>query len=79
MVEESLLKDKIEIKNHPSENEEEDSSLETSFQLNVDPQALASVGFNRPLLRLRLTPRRRVTTAAPGGGWGNPTTTRGRN
>ena len=60
--------DKIEIKDHPSEIEEDDSSLETSFELNVDPQQLASVGLNRPLLRLRLTPRRRVTTAAPGGG-----------
>ena len=60
--------DKIEIEDHPSENEEDDSSLETSFELNVDPQQLASVGLNRPLLRLRLTPRRRVTAAAPGGG-----------
>ena len=60
--------DKIEIKDHPSENEEDDSSSETSFELNVDPQQLASVGLNRPLLRLRLTPKRRVTTAAPGGG-----------
>ena len=34
----------------------------------MDPQQLASVGLNRPLLRLRLTPRRRVTTTAPGGG-----------
>ena len=34
----------------------------------MDPQQLASVGLNRPLLRLRLTPRRRVTAAAPGGG-----------
>ena len=58
--------DKIEIKDHPSEIEEDDSSSETSFELNVDPQQLASVGLNRPLLRLRLTPRRRVTTAAPG-------------
>ena len=60
--------DKIEIEGYPSENEEDDSSSETSFELNVDPQQLASVGLNRPLLRLRLTPRRRVTTAAPGRG-----------
>ena len=33
----------------------------------MDPQQLASVGLDRPLLRLRLTPRR-VTAAAPGGG-----------
>ena len=55
--------DKIEIKGYPS-----DSSSETSFELNVDLQQLASVGLNRPLLRLRLSPRRRVTTTAPGGG-----------
>ena len=59
--------DKIDIEGYPSENEEDDSSSETSFELNVDPQQLASVGLNRPLLRLRLTPRRRVTTTAPGG------------
>ena len=59
--------DKIEIEGYPSENEEDGSSSETSFELNVDPQQLASVGCDRPLLRLRLTPRRRVTTAAPGG------------
>ena len=60
--------DKIEIKDHPSENEEDDSSSETSFELNVDPQQLALVRLHRQLLRLRLTLRRRVTTAAPGGG-----------
>ena len=60
--------DKVEIEDHPSANEEDDSSLETSLELNVDPQQLASVTLNRPLLRLRLTPRRRVITAAPGGG-----------
>ena len=60
--------DKVEMENCPSEDEEGNSSLETSFELDVDPQQLASVGLNRPLLRLRLTPRRRVTTAAPGGG-----------
>ena len=60
--------DKVEIEGYPSENEEDDSSLETSLELNVDPQQLASVRLNRPLLRLRLTPRRRVTTIAPGGG-----------
>ena len=59
--------DKIEIKSYPSKDEEDDSHLETSFELNVDPQ-LASVGLDRPLLRLRLTPRGRVTATAPGGG-----------
>ena len=34
----------------------------------MNPQQLASVGLDRPLLRLRLTPRRRVAAAAPGGG-----------
>ena len=60
--------DKVEIEGYPSENEEDDSSSETSLELNVDPQQLASVGLNRPLLRLRLTPRRRVIATAPGGG-----------
>ena len=60
--------DKVEIEDHPSENEEDDSSSETSLELNVDPQQLASVRLNRPLLRLRLTPRRRIIATAPGGG-----------
>ena len=60
--------DKIEIESYPNESEEDNSSLETSLELDVNPQQLASVGLDRPLLRLRLTPRRRVTTAAPGGG-----------
>ena len=30
--------DKVEIEDYPSENEEDDSSLETSLELNVDPQ-----------------------------------------
>ena len=60
--------DKVETEDHPSENEEDDSSLETSLELNVDPQQLASVRLNTPLLRLRLTPRRRIIATAPGGG-----------
>ena len=60
--------DKVEIEDYPSENEEDDSSLEISLELNVDPQQLAPVGLDRPLLRLRLTPRRRIAAAAPGGG-----------
>ena len=60
--------DKVEIEGYPSENEEDDSSSETSLELNVDPQQLALVRLNRPLLRLRLTPRRRVITTASG--WG---------
>ena len=45
--------DKVEIENYPSEDEEDDSNSETSFELNVNPQQLASVGLDRPLLRLR--------------------------
>ena len=59
--------DKIDIENDPSENGE-DSSSETSFELEVDPRQLAAAGVDGPLLRLRLTPRRRVAVAAPGGG-----------
>ena len=58
--------DKVEIEDHPSENEEDDSSSETSLELNVDPQQLASVRLDRPLLRLRLTPRRRIIVNASG-------------
>ena len=60
--------DKVEIEDHPSENEEDDSSSENSPELNIDPQQLASVRLDRPLLRSRLTPRRRIITTAPGGG-----------
>ena len=35
--------DKVNIKDHPSEGEEDDSSSETSLELNLDPQQLASV------------------------------------
>ena len=61
--------DKIDIEDHPSEGEEDDSSSETSLELNLDPQQLASVRLDRPLLKLRLTPRRRrIIATAPGGG-----------
>ena len=60
--------DKVEIEDYLNKGEEEDSSSETSFELEVDPQQLALAGLNRPLLRLRLTPRRKVVVAAPGGG-----------
>ena len=63
-----LPEDKVEIEDPPSENEKDDSSSETSLELNVDPQQLASVGLDRPLLRLRLMPRRRIIATAPGGG-----------
>ena len=61
--------DKIDIENSSGEGDEDDSSSETSLELNLDPQQLASVGLDRPLLKLRLTPRRRkVITTVPGGG-----------
>ena len=66
--------DKIEIEDHPSKNEEDDSSSETSLELNIDPQQLASVRLDRPLLRLRLTPRRRIIATALGGGGTPPPT-----
>ena len=64
--------DKVEMENYPNKGEKDDSSSETSLELDINPQQLASVGLNRPLLRLRLTPRRRVVAAAPGGGGSPP-------
>ena len=66
--------DKVDIEDHPSENAEGNSSSETSLELNLNPQQLASVGLDRPLLRLRLTPRRRIIATAPGGGGTLPPT-----
>ena len=61
--------DKIDIENHPSEGDEDDSSSETSLELNLDLQQLALVRLDRPLLKLRLMPRRRkIIATAPGGG-----------
>ena len=61
--------DKVDIGDHPSEGDEDDSSSETSLELNLNPQQLASIRLDRPLLKLRLTPRRRrVIATAPGGG-----------
>ena len=68
--------DKIEIEDHPSENED-DSSSETSLELNLDPQQLASVGLDRPLLKLKLMPRKRIIATAPGGGGTPPPMKRG--
>ena len=69
--------DKIDIENHSGEGEEDDSSSETSLELNLDPQQLASVGLDRPLLKLRLTPRRRRSNSNCSW-WGWNTTTNGR-
>ena len=63
-----LPEDKVEMENYPNKGKEDDSSSETSLELDINPQQLAPVGLNRPLLRLRLTPRGRVVAAAPGGG-----------
>ena len=61
--------DRIDIENNSGEGEEDDSSSETPLELNLDPQQLASVRLDRPLLKLRLMPRRRrVIATAPGGG-----------
>ena len=61
--------DKIDTEDHPSEGDEDDSGSETSLELDLDPQQLASVRLDRPLLKLRLTPRRRrIIATAPGGG-----------
>ena len=69
--------DKIDVENHPGEGEEDDSNSETSLELNLDPQQLASVRLDRPLLKLRLMPRRRkIIATAPGGG-GTPPPIRG--
>ena len=67
--------DKIDIENPSDEGDEDDSSSETSLELNLDPQQLASVGLDRPLLKLRLMPRRkRIIATAPGGGGTPPPT-----
>ena len=67
--------DKIDIENPSGEGDEDDSSSETSLELNLDPQQLASVRPDRPLLKLRLMPRRRrVIATAPGGGGTPPPT-----
>ena len=45
--------EKIDIEDHTSEGEEDNSSSETSLELNLDPQQLASVRLDRPLLKFR--------------------------
>ena len=64
--------DKIDIEDHPGEGEEDDSSSETSLELNLDPQQFDLID---PLLKLRLMPRRRrIIATAPGGGGTPPPT-----
>ena len=68
-----LTEDKIEFGDHLKEkDDEDDSSTETSFELEVTPEQLASVNPNRPILRLQLSPRKRVALDAPGGGGSPP-------
>ena len=51
--------DKIEFEDHlKKDDDEDDSSTETSFELEVTPEQLASVNPKRPILRLRLSPRK---------------------
>ena len=69
--------DKVEIEDHPGENED-DSSSETSLELNLDPQQLASVRLDRPLLKLRLPPQEKNNCNCSWWGW-NTTTNRRRN
>ena len=64
--------DKIDVEDHPGEGKEDNSSSETSLELNLDPQQLASVRLDRPLLKLRLMPRRRGIIATAPGGDGTP-------
>ena len=45
--------DKTDIEDHPGEGEEDNSGSETSLELDSDPQQLASVRLDRPLLKLR--------------------------
>ena len=66
--------DKVDIEDHPSEGDEDDSSSQTSLELDLNPQQLASVGLDKPLLKLRLTPRKRIIATAPGGGGTPPPT-----
>ena len=66
------LEDKIEFEDHLKKDDEDDSSTESSFELEVPPKQLAGVNPNRPILRLQLSPRKRVAIAAPSGGGSPP-------
>ena len=68
-----LPEDKIEFEEfYKKYDDDDDSSTETSLELEVTPEQLSRVNPNRPILRLRLSPRKRVATAAPGGGGSPP-------
>ena len=49
-----LPEDKVEMGGYPNKGEEDDSSSETSLKLDVNPQQLASVGLNRPLINIEI-------------------------
>ena len=71
--------DKIDIEDLLSEGDEDDSSSETSLELDLDPQQLASVGLDKPLLKLRLMPQEEKNNSnCSWWGW-NTTTNGGRN
>ena len=76
MVEKDPPEDKIEFegyaKKDDDDNDDEDSSTETSFELEVAPEQITSINPNRPIFRLKLSPRKRVVTAAPGRGGSPP-------
>ena len=69
--------DKIEIEGYPSENEEDDSSSETSFELNVDPQQLASVRLNRTIIKIEINTQKKSDHNCSWRGWNATTTKRG--
>ena len=63
------LADKSEFEDYSKkDDDDDDSSTEALFELEVAPEQLASINPNRSILRLRLSPRKRVVAAAPGGG-----------
>ena len=70
--------DKVEMENYPNEDQEDDSSSETSLELDVNPQQLASVGLNRPLLRFEINTKEKSGHSCSWWGW-DTTTTRRRN
>ena len=45
--------DKVDIEDHPSEGDEDDSSSETFLELDLDPQQLASVGLDRTIIKIK--------------------------
>ena len=52
--------DKSELEGYlkDDDDDDDDMSTETSFELEVAPEQLASINPNRPILRLKLSPRK---------------------